>query len=984
MKKLLLILFLALPLFATPDNQDTVNCHALRVTRTKGTQPGIARFDVDGNIWSAAIDTADTVKSLLEWARIHGAPAIPAAYDSAGVSGKADTTLNVNNLYVQKTMSPLVAPSGLTQYYLPVVTHASAGTMPDTVGNSLIQQDASATYVTMTGTASSTSQTLKIDGSAANSPSNPMLLIGSKPYPAGGYNSSKMFISWNNLQTEAYCVGYLPAINAINMFTTYQGAGTEADFCFGTYYNQDKQLYLGKSGNIGIMCAASANWLLTMTSKASTTANTILQATTGTYACYHAFWNTSLYTYFGVENSAGGSVLPGSSAYAAIWYRTGNYPIQMGTNGNIRLTIGGDGTLTIPYYSTGILHSSSAGLISSSLIVAADIVNNTLTNTQLANLGTAGTLAKFGSTGLGNSLLAEDASGVITMNEGTSHYSTISLVHTTATGYVSFSAVNDDLSSSLVSTVYGHSSAGGAHCGLAEASLAHIYSYSPVGLLIDVGQSVPIVFGIAASEVARVSPGNAASPNSLRVTGLINCVDAYQNVIVSSPHGLLTTAQYNAVFGYEAMYMNQTSPQNTACGTQALYHINSGVGYNVGLGTGAGQHFTGGEGHDNSTGTYSVFLGANTLAHADGETNQIVIGYGATGNGSNTATYGNTAITSHKFPAGTVTISSLNAANGIVHSAITTGLLSSSLIVAADVTTNTLTYATMQQVSATSRVLGRITAGAGNIEELTAANLKTMCGYYTSGDAGFYLGTTSIAMGRASAAQALTGITGLDASGANFVLKNNNIAVMTSEDASAVVNTLYLKAGLTGFGTSAPVGIIDVGTDGIYVSSANHNCLNTSSGVNTADVLHINYVGYNAGTTQFRSTSIDDGKHNSILYCLAGTTNAVGIGNTAPGNTLTLGTAGNATASFGIADVQTITMTGDATTAPTCSRIKLGGAFTWTPAAGSLTDGSICAVYNVDGTTPSIVTYYQGAKAIHNGGFIIIRDGGHWYDLGNY
>lgn len=37
-----------------------------------------------------------------------------------------------------------------------------------------------------------------------------------------------------------------------------------------------------------------------------------------------------------------------------------------------------------------------------------------------------------------------------------------------------------------------------------------------------------------------------------------------------------------------------------------------------------------------------------------------------------------------------------------------------------------VTYAKMQNVSATSRVLGRITSGAGDVEELTAANLKTI------------------------------------------------------------------------------------------------------------------------------------------------------------------------------------------------------------------------------------------------------------------
>lgn len=41
-------------------------------------------------------------------------------------------------------------------------------------------------------------------------------------------------------------------------------------------------------------------------------------------------------------------------------------------------------------------------------------------------------------------------------------------------------------------------------------------------------------------------------------------------------------------------------------------------------------------------------------------------------------------------------------------------------------TANLVTYAKIQQVSATSRILGRATAGAGNIEELTPAQVQTM------------------------------------------------------------------------------------------------------------------------------------------------------------------------------------------------------------------------------------------------------------------
>lgn len=47
---------------------------------------------------------------------------------------------------------------------------------------------------------------------------------------------------------------------------------------------------------------------------------------------------------------------------------------------------------------------------------------------------------------------------------------------------------------------------------------------------------------------------------------------------------------------------------------------------------------------------------------------------------------------------------------------------------AATIANDAVTYAKMQNVSATSRVLGRISAGAGDVEELTGANLATILG----------------------------------------------------------------------------------------------------------------------------------------------------------------------------------------------------------------------------------------------------------------
>jgi hypothetical protein len=76
-------------------------------------------------------------------------------------------------------------------------------------------------------------------------------------------------------------------------------------------------------------------------------------------------------------------------------------------------------------------------------------------------------------------------------------------------------------------------------------------------------------------------------------------------------------------------------------------------------------------------------------------------------------------------------------------------------------------------------------------------------------DATFYLGTTSVAINRASAAQALTGITGLTPT-TDFTLTQNSVVPFTSVESGAVANTLYLKAGKVGIGTASPVMTLDV------------------------------------------------------------------------------------------------------------------------------------------------------------------------------
>jgi len=99
----------------------------------------------------------------------------------------------------------------------------------------------------------------------------------------------------------------------------------------------------------------------------------------------------------------------------------------------------------------------------------------------------------------------------------------------------------------------------------------------------------------------------------------------------------------NSAFGYVALNA-VTGSNNTAFGNSSLRSLTSGS-TNSAFGLQAGRYISGGS-TAHTTGMNSVFFGANSYPLADGQTNQIVIGYNATGAGSNTVTLGNDSIVS--------------------------------------------------------------------------------------------------------------------------------------------------------------------------------------------------------------------------------------------------------------------------------------------------------------------------------------------------
>jgi hypothetical protein len=104
-----------------------------------------------------------------------------------------------------------------------------------------------------------------------------------------------------------------------------------------------------------------------------------------------------------------------------------------------------------------------------------------------------------------------------------------------------------------------------------------------------------------------------------------------------------TIGGFNTFVGSVAGNLNTTGNNNTFLGRSAGQNNTTGFS-NVFVGNDSGRFITGGS-TANATSNQSVFIGQNTRAAADNQTNQIVIGTGTTGLGSNTTVIGNSSTT---------------------------------------------------------------------------------------------------------------------------------------------------------------------------------------------------------------------------------------------------------------------------------------------------------------------------------------------------
>jgi hypothetical protein len=126
---------------------------------------------------------------------------------------------------------------------------------------------------------------------------------------------------------------------------------------------------------------------------------------------------------------------------------------------------------------------------------------------------------------------------------------------------------------------------------------------------------------------------NALSNNT---TGNSNTANGF-NALSNNTTGFSNTAN-----GVNALASNTTGNSNTANGVNALFNNTTGSN-NTANGRDAGRFIADGTTANTITNN-SVFLGTNTRALADNQTNQIVIGNDAIGLGSNSVVLGNSSI----------------------------------------------------------------------------------------------------------------------------------------------------------------------------------------------------------------------------------------------------------------------------------------------------------------------------------------------------
>jgi hypothetical protein len=140
------------------------------------------------------------------------------------------------------------------------------------------------------------------------------------------------------------------------------------------------------------------------------------------------------------------------------------------------------------------------------------------------------------------------------------------------------------------------------------------------------------VFALTGNTTGRENVGIGYVSLNTNTTGYLN------TSVGSFSMSSNSTGYINSGFGFTSLANNTTGFGNAAFGANSLRYLTTGR-ENTAIGNSAGSYIN--SGTNNGTSEYSVYVGADTRASANGNTNEIVIGSSARGQGSNSAVLGN-------------------------------------------------------------------------------------------------------------------------------------------------------------------------------------------------------------------------------------------------------------------------------------------------------------------------------------------------------
>lgn len=286
------------------------------------------------------------------------------------------------------------------------------------------------------------------------------------------------------------------------------------------------------------------------------------------------------------DTMSGNLILPSGSALSPslLFPNAGLFSVSDGlsisTNSIERFTVASDGSISIPaFVSAGLVHNSVTGLLTTSLLVNADISNSAgITDTKLATISSAGKVSNTATTATSantaNAIVTRDANGDFsariitsvsniisqTTNQlvlGTTNTLTINSVAPSTSRVYTINPINGNCDFSLIST----SGASSIHVGFETANSG---TNTITAAMMAGGIAVVLGNGnIALDTVANIAANTALAPfNSV---GLVFKVLVVSN---SNSNRSLTVGSG----------LTLTGPANiTANSTRLLYFRNTGV-----------------------------------------------------------------------------------------------------------------------------------------------------------------------------------------------------------------------------------------------------------------------------------------------------------------------------------------------------------------------------------------------------------------------